>query len=467
MKTKHENGITTVVDQQSVIIPDLSVKDLLSAIPPHCFKRSALHSSLYIVMDIILLATTYTVYTYLDARVSPEFISLPHPWLYSFARFALWAFYTFFAGLFMTGLWVVAHECGHQAFSESKMLNNTVGWILHSALGVPYHSWRITHGKHHASTGHMTQDQVFIPKTRSQLGLPPLDPAKEDLFGSSVTDEVKRELMEALGDSPLVASWNAAMQLLFGWPLYIAVNASGQKRYPKFTNHFLPGAPLFKPHEFHQIIISDIGIFIWLGALIWWSHTRNFSEMFRFYFVPYLWVNHWLVLITFLQHTDPILPHYRAPAFTFPRGALATLDRNLLGDLGPIGAWLGAVATHGISETHVLHHVSSKIPHYNAWEATYALRERLARAGIKLQGRPGGWSEVYRVYRQCRFVEDEGNVVFYKNAQGLAASRPLMPEGGTISDSGVEVDTPTKESDTEHNVNLHDLTEITFSYGNG
>lgn len=206
--------------------------------------------------------------------------------------------------------------------------------------------------------------------------------------------------------------------------MYIIFNASGQKRYPKFTNRksfdiresgawtvidltyntadFIPGAPLFKPHEFSQIIISDVGIFVWLGALAWWSYTRSFTEMFRFYFIPYLWVNHWLVLITFLQHTDPLLPHYRAPAFTFPRGALATLDRQLLGDLGPIGAWLGAVATHGISETHVAHHVSSKIPHYNAWEATYALRERLARAGIKLQGRPGGWSEVYRVYRECR-----------------------------------------------------------------
>jgi omega-6 fatty acid desaturase (delta-12 desaturase) len=94
-------------------------------------------------------------------------------------------------------------------------------------------------------------------------------------------------------------------------------------------------------------------------------------------------VNHWLVLITFLQHTDPLLPHYRAAEFTFPRGALATLDRNLLGDLGSVMGWIGAhatfvtflpVPTHvltrcfrmGISETHILHHVCSKIPHYNA-----------------------------------------------------------------------------------------------------
>ena len=78
-------------------------------------------------------------------------------------------------------------------------------------------------------------------------------------------------------------------------------------------------------------------------------------------------VNHWLVLITFLQHTDPLLPHYRAPEFNFARGALSTFDRELLGDCGRLMAWFGATATHGISETHVAHHLCSKIPHYHAY----------------------------------------------------------------------------------------------------
>ena len=168
-------------------------------------------------------------------------------------------------------------------------------------------------------------------------------------------------------------------------------------------------------------------------------------------------MNHWLVLITFLQHTDPLLPHYRSEEFTFPRGALATLDRNLLGDLGSFMGWIGATVTHGISETHVAHHVSSKIPHYNAyvvviaypdlidssapysWEASAALKKRLAASGIRLEGRPSGWAEVYRVFRECKFVEDEGNIVFYKNAQGLATSRPLIP-GDVASDSGIELE---------------------------
>jgi hypothetical protein len=73
------------------------------------------------------------------------------------------------------------------------------------SLGVPYHSWRITHAKHHASTGHMTQDQVFVPRTRSQRGLPPLNPNGENLIGTSISQEVMKELHEALGNSPIGA----------------------------------------------------------------------------------------------------------------------------------------------------------------------------------------------------------------------------------------------------------------------
>ncbi|KAG2065572.1 hypothetical protein BDR04DRAFT_1082970 [Suillus decipiens] len=438
MSDRSEKGFTTV-KQNVCVIPDLTIKDLLSAIPAHCFKRSALRSSLYIVYDLVMISGIYKTATYLDTLISPEYVSLPHPLLYPAARLSLWAGYSFWTGLFATGLWVIAHECGHQAFSESKLINNSVGWVLHSALGVPYHSWRITHAKHHASTGHMTQDQVFVPKTRSQLGLPAFNPTKEDILGSSVSDEVMRELKEALGDSPIGATIGAATYLLGGWPAYLIRNASGQKRYPKGTNHFNPDAVMFAPHQRESIILSDIGIVLWLAGIAGSIYTYGFLTVFRLYLVPYLWVNHWLVLITFLQHTDPILPHYRASEFTFPRGALATLDRNLLGGCGSIMGWIGAHATHGISETHVLHHVSSKIPHYNAWEASDALRKRLEQAGIKLEGAPGGWGEVYRVFKECKFVEDEGNILFYKNSSGLAATRPAFTDG-SASDSGVELD---------------------------
>lgn len=55
-----------------------------------------------------------------------------------------------------------------------------------------------------------------------------------------------------------------------------------------FTD-FKPTAIMFAPHQFNQIILSDIGIILWLATIITWSYYRGFTEVFRVYLVPYLW----------------------------------------------------------------------------------------------------------------------------------------------------------------------------------
>lgn len=85
------------------------------------------------VWDLIVIVALCKGTQYADALITPATLSLPHPYLYTAARLALWSLYGFWAGLFGTGIWVIGHECGHQAFSESKAVNNTVGWFLHSA----------------------------------------------------------------------------------------------------------------------------------------------------------------------------------------------------------------------------------------------------------------------------------------------------------------------------------------------
>lgn len=60
----------------------------------------------------------------------------------------------------------------------------------------------------------MTQDQVFVPPTRSELGLRPFDSSKEDLLGARVISEVKKEMWEALGDSPIGAALGSASYLV-------------------------------------------------------------------------------------------------------------------------------------------------------------------------------------------------------------------------------------------------------------
>jgi omega-6 fatty acid desaturase (delta-12 desaturase) len=46
---------------------------------------------------------------------------------------------------------------------------------------------------------------------------------------------------------------------------------------------------MFAPHQFGQIILSDIGILLWLGALTAWTYHAGFSQVARLYLVPYLW----------------------------------------------------------------------------------------------------------------------------------------------------------------------------------
>ncbi len=82
--------------------------------------------------DFLLIGTIYKATTYIEFLITPGHISLPYPFAYSFARFALWSLYGFAIGLIATGLWDIGHECGHQAFAESKFINNLAGWVLHT-----------------------------------------------------------------------------------------------------------------------------------------------------------------------------------------------------------------------------------------------------------------------------------------------------------------------------------------------
>jgi hypothetical protein len=56
-----------------------------------------------------------------------------------------------------------------------------------------------------------------------------------------------------------------------------------------FPLDFSPNAAIFAPHQFDQIILSDIGILIWLLTIVAWTYQSGFSQVLRVYLVPYLW----------------------------------------------------------------------------------------------------------------------------------------------------------------------------------
>jgi len=354
-------------------VPPFTIKEIRDAIPSHLFQRSAIRSSMNLVADLIMVACLFYAASYFS--YAPVMLQM-----------VLWPIYWFVQGCVMTGIWVIAHECGHQSYSDSKFINNAVGLVFHSLLLVPYHSWRISHGMHHKGTAHMDRDQVFLPALRSKL---------LEATGS-------KDVSEFVADSPLANVVGIILMGLVGWPGYLILNAAGQD-YKRRTNHFEPDSPIFKKSQSFDVILSDIGLAI-VGCIIFYlSWTFSFGEVVKYYFIPYLWVNFWLVSITYLQHTHVTVPHYRGDEWTFIRGALATVDRDY-GILNHV--------FHHITDTHVCHHLFSTMPHYNATEATIHLKKFLGK--YYREDNTPFVKALWQSWTTCHYVEDTGDVVFYK-----------------------------------------------------
>ncbi|BFZ58032.1 hypothetical protein PYCC9005_005090 [Savitreella phatthalungensis] len=380
-------------------LPDYTMKEIYDAIPEHCFERSAIRSLSYVARDLVLVLAIGYAATYI--HLLPSFP----------LRAAAWLAYAVVQGCVGTGLWVLAHECGHQAFSPSKQLNDTVGFILHSALLVPYFSWKFSHHRHHQQTGNLGKDTVFVPKTRSQkIQSCGGDPAK---FPEHAADESR--FAELVEETPIATAWHLVQQQIGGWPAYLLMNVTGQKyegHSTKEVNHFWPLSPLFKPEQRFEILLSDIGLAFALGCLYLAKQRFGMAAVILYYILPYLVVNNNLVMITFLQHTDPALPHYREGEWNYARGAAATIDREL--------GFVGRHIFHGIIETHVCHHLIARIPFYNADEATVHIRKVMG--NHYQRDETNFFVALFRAARTCQWVDDEGDVVFYHNVHGLGAN---------------------------------------------
>ncbi|CAD0097305.1 unnamed protein product, partial [Aureobasidium mustum] len=362
------------------------MRDIRKAIPKHCFQRSTIRGLSYVLRDLLYLGvTTYTIHTYTPFLAGPTI------------RLVVYTFGTALSGMIMTGIWILAHECGHGAFSDSKFINNLVGFLLHSFLLVPYHSWRICHSQHHKATGNLQRDNVFVPRTRK-------DWIKHS-HGSD-SDPYSITFARLAEDAPLRTLYHCILHQLLGWPAYMLMNMSGQqiKRGFPYGSHFWFGVQsvLFKEHELSLVFWSDLGVVGMLGMLAFVYSLYGWWPVAVLYFIPYLWLNHWVVMITYLQHTDARLPHYANSQWTFARGAAATIDR----DFGFIDTHL----FHNIVSTHVCHHLASVVPFYHAQEATAAIKRVMGRH-YQADTQTPLLKAFWNTQRDCQFVEETTGAV--------------------------------------------------------
>ena len=117
----------------------------------------------------------------------------------------------------------------------------------------------------------------------------------------------------------------------------------------------LVNSVLFTREQRSAVLMSNLGI-LFMGFVLKWGCSRwGTSTVVKYYAMPWICVNHWFVMITYLQHTDPALPHYRSGQWNFQRGAAATMDREFLG-------FIGHFFLHDVAHFHVIHHFFPKMP---------------------------------------------------------------------------------------------------------
>ena len=294
----------------------------------------------------------------------------------------------------------------------NDFLNDSIGWVLHSVLFTPYFSWQSTHRRHHIYANNLAKDHNYVPPEAGKYA---------SLLGVDI-----EKLDDLTEDAPIVTLARITLMHLIGFPWYLFANitatqgslAAGKtknppSKYPLGNSHFLPASSLFRPEEAHLIIASDIGIALAMTGIWYLSTIFGWPTVALLYGQPYLWVNHWIVAITYLHHTRPDVPKYEPEAWTFLRGAMATIDRDL--------GFGGKHFMHNIASYHVIHHLFSRIPQYHAEEATKAIQPFLGDSYY--EDKRNVWACIYESFTKCQYVVPS-------DPQAKPANRVMVYKGG-------------------------------------
>ncbi|KAI0634228.1 delta-12 fatty acid desaturase protein [Trametes polyzona] len=410
--------------------PDIAFQDLRRAVPSEAFRRSTRRA--LVGLAPVFLTTVF--FSVLGWNVDPLVSRVPisQPWQ-SVLRWTLWTVYWNGQAIAWAGLWTVGHEAGHENLSPIKWVNHAIGMVCHTLIFLPYFSWKITHMRHHKTTGNIDAEEVYVPHARSAYGLP--TPGKA----------TKSDYREAFEESPIFMLSRFLVMQLFGLHTYLTWNTMGSKRYPKGANHWNPYSGLFTKEEHRAVHISNAAILAMVTSLLLLVRYTSWSFMIKIYFIPFLITNHWVMTMTFLQHSCPTVPWYRGTAWSRTRGALSTIDRPFF---GKVGEYLFLKGNHH----HTAHHLFATVPFYNLPMAHEAIRPLLGDAYN--YDSTSVLRALWRSFVNCMFVEDEGSVVFYKDATGSAKRvvKDQLDEGtgeaGAERDGGVRRRTKSGERDS-------------------
>ena len=132
-----------------VVAPEkpLTLKDVIDVIPSTCRERSTGKALLLSARAVVLYAAGIVGLVLTDT------------WYFVVP---LWAF----TGLGVSGMFVIGHDAAHQALTDSRRLNSTIGHVMMFPSHHIYEAWVLGHNHiHHRHTARQGMDFVWHPVT--------------------------------------------------------------------------------------------------------------------------------------------------------------------------------------------------------------------------------------------------------------------------------------------------------------
>jgi len=309
-------------------IMTINIKDLKDSIPKECFIKNPIIGTYYVSRDFLFIYLSYIIFSITNKNI-----------LYSII-------YWNFSGFFMWCLFVNGHDCGHESFSDSYILNTMMGHICHTPLLVPFSTWANSHYYHHSYHNHIYKDYSHV----------------------WISEEYKKKKPLAL-----IILQKSGLIPIVGWFVYMCGFIDG--------GHWIPiGGRLWKKNSLYNFlhsIISSIFVFTILYLYVNLSNYHFYTFM-TYYGCPWFVFSFWLNTVTYLQHHDNGVEStivYNDNTWTFVKGAFQTVDRSY-------GYWIDHLS-HNITNGHLVHHLFFKqIPHYHLEKATKYLYKYLDKNNI-------------------------------------------------------------------------------------
>ncbi|KAJ3113319.1 hypothetical protein HDU96_003530 [Phlyctochytrium bullatum] len=316
----------------------ISIAALRKALPPHVFRKSALRSTLHLLIDF------GAIFVCMGLLLHPATAAIFTPFA-SIQSTLLFAVLANVQGFFMWSLFVVGHDAGHGTYSDSKLINSVVGHLSHGFLLVPFWPWQKSHAAHHAFHQHKEKDRGHT--------------------WFSVEEEGYDKIFKA---SPFF------IPITYGIGYLLVGIDDG--------SHYFPWSKLHKTTK--DRVECTVSALVCVGYLVaLWTGLGD--RFWSAYFIPWLIYNTWLYAVTYLQHHMEGSNVYGEGTWSFTLGAVETVDRvyDKVTDGGL------DLLMHNITDGHVAHHLfSTSIPHYHLLEATRTLRPRLGKHYRRVDGFP-------------------------------------------------------------------------------